>query len=109
MGCDFKPGDEVVCVDAVRWDRRAPKWMFWTNRAPRGYGPKVGQVITVAWVGPVFDLVTGVGVEFPDWPNVQWDASHFRKVQRRDLTAWLATEKTIEEPKRAPAKKRERV
>ncbi len=32
------------------------------------------------------------------------EIGHFRKVQRRDLTAWLATKNTIEDPNPVPAK-----
>jgi hypothetical protein len=102
--CDFKPGDEVVCVERIAWDGPAPRWMFWTRRRLRGYGPKKDHVYVVEWVGSVSSLVGGVGLEFAQWPNIQWASRYFRKVQRRDLSAWLETSTDFEEPKRVPVK-----
>lgn len=108
--CDLKPGDEVVCVRSK-------------------FGVNTGKTFTIAAVCPVGETPDGFsipiapsGTDLVQLNEMAWhqgvrrgcwfwgyDATAFRKVQRRDLTAWLATEKTIEEPKRAPAKKRERV
>lgn len=93
---DFKPGDEVVCVV----DQSA-----WLNAEP-GSSSIPGPV---AWQRLVVEIVQFVDDEaylgFPQWPIDSFRASFFRKVQRRDLSAWLATENTIE----GPVRKREKV
>ena len=94
MTCDFKPGDEVEKF------RKTGPLVDHPLCAPVGAR---GTVVAV--------LDGGVGVQVEGWPHGDCRghiAANWRKVQRRDLTAWLATENTIEEPKRAPAKKRER-
>jgi len=75
-----------------------------------------GDTYTVLDVGFCDDL-NAVVVFLAETQNADADdpvdrgyrASRFRKVQKRDLTAWLSSKQTFEEPKRAPAKKRERV
>ena len=93
--CDFKPGDEVVCVDDTGY--------------PPIYRPdecpvlgKHYRVVSMSyhddglcWRG------AGVSVSLAEIELPHWAAERFRKVQRRDLSAWLATENTIEEPRRA--------
>lgn len=81
--CDFKPGDEVVCIN----DRP------WSNEHGMS-GPNVPHI------GPTY-VVTGSSHEPKSGdPFISlkgfgrlnfWDAHCFRKVQRRDLTAWLKT------------------
>lgn len=104
--CDFKPGDEVVCVDAS-----ASRWTI------EGFAPPLseGATYVVADVFDVRNLISGtpsgqIGVSLVGlaW-SVKgicgaWSPTRFRKVQRRDLSAWLATTNTIEEPKRTPTK-----
>lgn len=108
--CGFAPGDEVVCVSKGNH----PDWRF----------VAVGETYTVGTVYPPdedcpdwgIDLVevpVDATVEFDFqageiWIATGFDARHFRKVQRRDLTEWLSTATDFEEPKRAPAKRRER-
>lgn len=90
--CDFKPGDEVVCIRGGDWLTRAPKWMFWTRSRPCD-GPVQGQVYTVERVGEGTCDVYGairIGVALVGVPRA-WHISRFRKVQRRDLSAWLKT------------------
>lgn len=86
--CDFKPGDEVVCIQM--------------DCAPEMTGQvfvveifaKAGETPLGAWCaldGPGVQLV---GVHTDDGPHNGmwgWDATRFRKVQRRDLGAWLKT------------------
>lgn len=89
---DFKPGDEVVCVDdSLAWGREP-------------CGLVKGQVYRVLDLGEGFwgDIGVNVGVPSPH-PTGRWSVSRFRKVQRRDLSVWLATKNTIEDPKRVPA------
>lgn len=89
--CDFKPGDEVVCVDA---------------------SPSVGEHSLIEGATYVIGDTSDRWAEpsvwvgcLNEWGGRHWHyASRFRKVQRRDLTAWLATENTVEGPVRAPAK-----
>lgn len=86
MICDFKVGDEVVCVDAGRRDAREV--------------PLIKSHVYV--VSDLAETADGIGVNvagidiFPD----AFDPDRFRKVQRRDIHAWLATENTIEGPLR---------
>lgn len=104
--CEFRPGDEVVCVKSCSEE---PILVF------------AGEIYTVADVvlagGDVPSLIlegvfsgndTPVGWRFISGgePFFGFDPARFRKVQRRDLTARLAIENTIEEPKRVPAKER---
>lgn len=115
MGCDFKPGDEVVCVDAKKRD------------PARSWSAALVQdaVYTVASVGPVpvphslagtmtVHLV-GVAHVCPlHGVEIGFDPARFRKVERRNDSLSIEAFLTIkpgqfEEPKRAPAKKRERV
>lgn len=105
--CDFKPGDEVVCVK--------------TQPVFQGFGgySVEGQTYTVSGV-----MVRGrrvalmlAGVENGTQRGAPWFWGHsstrFRKVQRRNsrltLEAFFTVPGGFEEPKRAPAKKRERV
>lgn len=101
--CDFKPGDEVVCVGDGLWSHRAaPFWMFWRRRVR---GPLRGRTYVVRDIALCSD---GVGIRLLGVPDPSrtgwWCASEFRKVQRRDLSAWLQTADGFSEPtrKRAP-------
>lgn len=103
--CDFKPGDEVVCINDG-WLGRAPRWMFWTRTRPVD-GPVKGHHYIVRRVAVGTCEISSrkaVGVELEGPWNHAWRPSNFRKVQRRDLSAWLSTENTIEGPVRAPAR-----
>lgn len=87
MMCDFKPGDEVVCVDAgLRPCRSRP--------TARPSGLVEGVVYTIRSVGlSRFDDVTPV-IWLCETANARgqgYRADRFRKVQRRDLSAWLKT------------------
>jgi len=97
--CDFKPGDEVVCVqdESVHWNISS--------------GLTVGAIYTVA---DVFEDKVGydqfrrdIGIRLvevaPPGRFSGFKASWFRKVQRRDLSAWLDTATDFEEPTRTPA------
>lgn len=97
MMCDFKPGDEVTLDRVVRWTQRAPSWMFWTRWRHGMPGPIFGVVYTVDALGVCpaerlpdpekGDLVVLKLREIEGWHSHR----RFRKVQRRDLTAWLKT------------------
>lgn len=89
---DFKPGDEVVCVADRGWI---------PLDSDNDEGPKPGEVFVVTDV----DFNCGeLWLGFAQWPDDEFRATYFRKVQRRDLSTWLSTTQTIEEPKRKPAK-----
>lgn len=87
--CDFKPGDEVVCVDDAQRDM--------------GFMPMVGirkgETYTIAGIGvwPGDDVSPTVFlVEVRNAANLEdldcgYAPDRFRKVQRRDLSAWLKT------------------
>ena len=106
----FKPGDEVTLTKEIVWTARAPRWMFWTRWRRGATGPVFGKVYTVTGVGVASalrlpDPTQGdlVVLRFAEWPA--WFSSlRFRKVQRRDLSAWLETATDFEEPKRAPVR-----
>ena len=100
--CDFRIGDDVAVVDEGS-----------------GVGPAVYRFVVGLFGGDVVQMDRGAVFRIEDMmrhPILPWViglwlegrfAWHphfwFRKVQRRDLTVWLSTENTIEEPKRAPA------
>lgn len=108
--CDFKPGDEVICVVGA-----SPYTLH-----ERTYELVEGQTYTIAAVAaagqrthlgrigsgePHVQLVEFGHVETPTVWGVL--ASRFRKVQRRDLSAWLETAATntdsLDKPIKAPA------
>lgn len=102
--CEFRPGDEVVWVDsdgdplALIYDL----WMGVFN--PDAHPLEIEGVLKVTAVvqHPHLPMIWGLGFEGSGsdlYPHFS-----YRKVQRRDLTAWLSTTNTIEEPKRKPAK-----
>lgn len=103
--CEFKPGDEVVCVDIV------PK----PGRVLTGLVK--GATYTIGRIGPsdnpdyrheiVVFLVDARNDAGGAWSfDTGYSPSRFRKVQRRDLSAWLKTSigNTDKLDKRAPAK-----
>lgn len=101
----FKPGDEVECVRSR-------------------FGISEGKIFTVAAIcypgdQPVgFDCpivpAVAASIQLNELPWQQgirngcwfwgYSASAFRKVQRRNLTEWLAQEATFNEPKRIKEK-----
>lgn len=90
MMCDFKPGDEVVCIGDGEWIcDTVPWWRFWRRKAT---GPRVGVVYVIAAIEACKKAVglRLVGVKNPG-PTGWWDAADFRKIQRRDLGEWLKT------------------
>lgn len=98
--CSFKPGDEAVCIYDVRW---------WENDPSIGRafvtGPSKGETVRVRGIALSCERLPGLLLEGYEG---LWDPTQFRKVQRRDLTEWLSIATDFEEPKRAPAKRRER-
>ena len=99
--CDLKPGDEVVCSVAPDSAEGLSLWRRLFYRAP----VQVGRVYVVSDLKAARGLIL---IRLKGVPNVSpkhwFNAACFRKVQRRDLTAWLATKNTIEDPKRLPVK-----
>lgn len=93
-------GDQVVCVENDGWD-----WGYFDMIVP-----EVGAVYTIAEVRPdertaeCPEIPPGLALVLVELPNNRgsYPAECFRKVQRRDLSAWLATSTDFEEPKRAP-------
>lgn len=91
MSCDFKPGDEVVCVDDGQWGQYAFVMGFQVGLRPHNNGPAKGWTGTVT--GVEFEEADGLAyISFDQWPNEWWEADAFRKVQRRDLGEWLKTD-----------------
>lgn len=111
--CEFKPGDEVVCVN----DDGCPE-------ITQGASYVVIRVVLdgevynrdcrrgVDWFNDSGEPVVWVGGGFPFWarPEVSagYDTARFRKIQRRDLSAWLKTAigntDKLDKRHRAPAK-----
>lgn len=103
--CDFKVGDEVVCVDAT--PRVEP------GRAPTTDVLEQGAVYTVTFMGlnrlgEVVVMLHLVQNGRPDWG---FHPDRFRKVERRNLTEWLSQSTDLDEEQRfpAPVRKKERV
>ena len=99
--CDFKPGDEVVFIGDPD-EQPIEGYADCTVKLVRGAVYRCtglfddGVVCTCCGHSLWVTLVEG-------GEGDEWSACSFRKVQHRDLNAWLATENTIEEPKRTPA------
>lgn len=99
MTCDFKPGDEVVCVDNSCLPGK--RWF-------PGSAPEKGQVYTVEDLG--FDLYDDIPLVYlvglrnnrPGGTGA-YRASRFRKVQKRDLGTWLAQTTGYDEEHHSPA------
>jgi hypothetical protein len=114
MSCDFKPGDEVVCVSKGEH----PDWRFLTvggvYTVSRVY-PPVPECGCDEWGIDLAEVPVSDPLEFDGngqfWMAQGFLATRFRKVQRRDLTAWLSTSvgntDKLDRPLKAP--KRERV
>lgn len=89
MSCEFKPGDEVVCV---------------SHDADDGCGmipfPPIGHIGSITSIGEGHGGFWMTLHNWPTHPAVALEAENFRKVQKRDLTAWLGQTTTFEEPKR---------
>jgi hypothetical protein len=103
MMCSFKPGDDVIAVLDL-------------GEANGLASPPVGWVGIVTWVCPHPFLPDVWGIDLDNWPlekGHHHDAGRFRKVERRtdrlSIEAFLTIKPGFEEPRRAPAKKRERV
>ena len=80
--CDFKPGDEVV---RYRDSGLPPHEDDTTGVPPVGH---IGHVLLVI-EGP-----DGWVIDLDNWPACPFTgllAEEFRKVQKRDLQAWLST------------------
>lgn len=104
--CDFAPGDEVEALDNDGGEigRIYDLWLdLFCPGVPDTNIPDGTRFIVRDVVPhPDIDGLFGVNVDGEGlYPHFI-----FRKVRRRDLTVWLSTENTIEEPKRAPAKER---
>ncbi|RZJ47452.1 MAG: hypothetical protein EON87_01050 [Brevundimonas sp.] len=112
--CDFKPGDEVVCVSLPPILEAAgfvAVGSIYTVREVDYFRNPRGEPVRSRHTGGMFGLRL-VGI-YPvvDGVEGKFDATYFRKVQRRDLSAWLQTSvpSTDHLDKPLPAKKRERV
>jgi hypothetical protein len=97
--CDFKVGDEVVCVEdeSVNWNVVSGLVVGATYTITSVFEDKVGYDSCNRAVGVTLAEVPPPG-EFSGFK-----ASWFRKVQRRDLTAWLGQTATYDEEQHAPA------
>ncbi len=95
--CGFRVGDEVVYVGSDGIPRLPEHERF--GRLKRG------DIVTVSVVAPwrETDLIA---IILKEYPGIWFDARCFRKVQRRDISAWLETaaKDTEHLDRRAPAK-----
>lgn len=106
--CDFKPGDEVVCVDAIP--------PLEPGRQPWMCVLKEGSIYQVSGVGlnPAGEFRIFLSDTKNIWLHTGEDygflGRRFRKVQRKNsrltLEAFFTVPGGFEEPKRAPAKKK---
>lgn len=96
MSCDFKVGDEVVCIRS----EHGREGMIFTVAAVKNPGDEVA-------IGPWRGHKDGAAIQLHEMPWAEevefegyrtvvliwgYDASCFRKVQRRDLGEWLKTD-----------------
>ena len=110
--CDFKPGDEVICVEGAAGRFPSLGWVCLAEGATYTISA-VWQAGEVGETGLRCAVAIVQLVEFghlraaPDSPNCGFGAYRFRKVQRRDLSAWLETAATEtdrwDKPIKAPA------
>lgn len=99
----FEVGDEVVCVRMNAY----PEMEGMTFHIAAAY--KAGCIVESVFGGAPRLQVDAVqlvetGHHEPSIERWGFAAHRFRKVQRRDLTAWLNTEAKYEEPKRKKVK-----
>lgn len=100
MACDFKPGDDIVCVDAD--EPCTPGHQRWAHPLEKGAVYQVARLDLSEWSAALLVFLAGhPNLWIETGEDVGFAASRFRKVQRRDLTAWLATPNTIEGPVRS--------
>ena len=101
---DIGPGDRVRCIS--RKDLGRP------GNMPESFGPVVGGIYTVAWVrsGSTYYMPNGIdGVYLCEFSQpdpmyderLSWDIDIF--VPLPDISEWLETSTTYEEPRRVPA------
>lgn len=110
--CDFKPGDEVVCVDNSRFDGETSNLVVGSIYVVEAVLPPLGgRSGYTGGVAPAGVRLAGV-VSQKSWRNT-FDCRRFRKVERKNdslsIEAFLTIKPGFEEPRRAPAKRRERV
>lgn len=97
--CDFRPGDEVVCIVSA--------WRTWGEDAATVF-PEVGRVYTV---DGLCDDAEGVWLVLVELPDHCYAPSRFRKVERKtdslSIESFLTIKPGYEEPRRtkAPAKR----
>lgn len=100
----FAPGDEVECVHDGDWRVRAPRWMVWARTCrSRWGGPKKGERFHVVGTGFTEHPDSGrplIMLRLTGWPGVWFNSECFRKIQRRDIQAWLETADGTEGPVR---------
>lgn len=109
--CDFKPGDEVICVDGGQ--RQFPdvglvslvEGATYTIASFQAEG-EVGDTGLVIGRGGCVQIVE-LGY-LRSGEHCGFRATRFRKVQRRDLSAWLETAATdtdhLDRPIKTPAR-----
>lgn len=115
--CDFKPGDEVVCIKD--FSGYAVKHPAAIGTVVTGHAYTVSMVVAATYPdgqpsGRIGITLVETGFKTTDGRLGLYNPSRFRKVQKRNDRLTIEAFSTIkdggfEEPRRAPAKKRERV
>lgn len=93
--CDFKPGDEVIAITTIGSIRAGQKYIV-ANVRP--FGMPCWSCRSDNRIGVVLRDVTPALFAMAYCPVCE-----LRKVQRRNIEAWLETATDFEEPKRVPA------
>lgn len=100
----FEPGDPVECVRGGDWHVRAPRWMVWARMCrARWPGPTKGDRDRVIETGMAEHPETGralIMLRVTGWRGFWFNSECFRKIQRRDIQAWLETADSTEGPVR---------
>lgn len=108
--CDFKPGDEVVCVEGAAGSFPELGWVCIAEGATYTVAEvwREGEIGETGLAIPAGGMVQLVEIGHVRSGNhCGFRATRFRKVQRRDLSAWLETVAAdtdhLDKPIKAPA------
>lgn len=107
---DFKPGDEVVCVDASDCPELIQGASYVVERfLAEGeiFVDLAGNRVSCLEGSAVW-LLGGADFRNPDHDSAGYRPTRFSKVQRRDLSAWLETAATdtdhLDKPIKTPVR-----
>lgn len=103
----FQVGDEVVCVNAEGCSELTRGATYVVTRVVlNGETYASDNATGTTWYNDCGEPTVWVRGGYPFWAQPEigcgYDMARFRKVERRDLSAWLKTATDFEEPTRAP-------